>query len=299
MNRLIFGYLKFVIMRIKSEFKRKVMKKIIAGICLLFFPLWVMADQADVNVTKLSESNISMKHVDSNITRIPVKEVSHEEAKKNLEAVKKNPKAFDRASRVVPKSKTVFSVTRDSGEVYDMDLLGKNFIVVSLREKGADGLLYAVDKDGVVWWTASISSGRMGYETPSSIYPLLFKKKEHSSEENPSRSGRNNMDYSLWFTYRGHAIHLGNPNAPSHGCIHVGWQGATALFDWADLETKIVITRERYLPFVVDDLAKSGYKASDAPARIQTYLKTLKHEKKKELEAELNMENNGSSLDVF
>jgi hypothetical protein len=154
-----------------------------------------------------------------------------------------------------------------------MDLLGKNFIVVSLREKNADGLIYAVDKDGLVWWAESISSGKMGHETPSSIYPMLFKKAEHASAENPGRSGRNNMDLSLWFTYRGHAIHLGNPNAPSHGCIHVGNRGAQALFDWANRETKIVITRERYLPFVRADLAKAGYRASDAPQRIQKYLK--------------------------
>ena len=92
-----------------------------------------------------------------------------------------------------------------------MDLLGKNFIVVSLREKGADGLIYAVDKEGLVWWAENISSGAMGNETPSSIYPMLFKKHEHMSKQNPSASGRNNMNLSLWFTYRGHAIHLRKP----------------------------------------------------------------------------------------
>ena len=93
------------------------------------------------------------------------------------------------------------------------------------------------------------------------------------SKQNPSASGRNNMNLSLWFTYRGHAIHLGNPNRASHGCVHVGRKGAQALFDWANTETKIVITRERYLPFVRRDLAEMGYKASDAPKRIQKYLK--------------------------
>ena len=182
-------------------------------------------------------------------------------------------KKLDRESKVKPLGKTKFWVTRDSGEAYEMDLLGKNFIVVSLREKGADGLIYAVDKEGLVWWAENISSGAMGNETPSSIYPVLFKKNEHMSKQNPSASGRNNMNLSLWFTYRGHAIHLGNPNKASHGCVHVGRKGAQALFDWANLETKIVITRERYLPFVREDLAKVGYRASDAPKRIQKYLK--------------------------
>ena len=186
---------------------------------------------------------------------------------------KSEQKKLDRASKVKPLSKTKFWVTRDSGESYEMDLLGKNFIVVSLREKGADGLIYAVDKEGLVWWAENISSGAMGNETPSSIYPMLFKKHEHMSKQNPSASGRNNMNLSLWFTYRGHAIHLGNPNRASHGCVHVGRKGAQALFDWANTETKIVITRERYLPFVRRDLAEMGYKASDAPKRIQKYLK--------------------------
>ncbi|SFZ98688.1 hypothetical protein MNB_SV-5-351 [hydrothermal vent metagenome] len=182
-------------------------------------------------------------------------------------------KELDKKSKVHPLSKTKFWVTRDNGDQYEMDLLGKNFIVVSLREKGADGLLYAVDKDGLVWWAAEISSGKMGHETPSSIYPMLFKKKKHSSSEYESSSGVNNMDLSLWFTYRGHAIHLGNPNAPSHGCIHVGRKGAQTLFDWANTDTKIVITRERYIDFVRDDLAKVGYRAEDAPKRIKKYLK--------------------------
>lgn len=182
-------------------------------------------------------------------------------------------KKLDKKSKVHALSKTKFWVTRDNGDQYEMDLLGKNFIIVSLREKGADGLLYAVDKDGLVWWVAEISSGKMGHETPSSIYPMLFKKEEHSSSEYQSSSGRNNMDLSLWFTYRGHAIHLGNPNAPSHGCIHVGRKNAQALFDWADTDTKIVITRERYLNFVRDDLAKVGYRAEDAPKRVRDYLK--------------------------
>jgi len=218
---------------------------------------------------------------------------------------KSEQKKLDRASKVKPLSKTRFWVTRDNGDQYEMDLKGKNFIVVSLREKNADGLLYAVDKDGLVWRADNISSGKMGHETPSSIYPVLFKKESHASAENPSSSGRNNMDLSLWFTYRGHAIHLGNPNAPSHGCIHVGRKGARALFDWANTETKIVITRERYLPFVREDLARVGYRSSDAPKRIRQYLKAhplKKAEKKPEVPAvksTVPASKNSHSKDLF
>lgn len=32
-----------------------------------------------------------------------------------------------------------------------VDFAGKYFIVISVREKGADALAYAIDRDGVVW----------------------------------------------------------------------------------------------------------------------------------------------------
>ena len=42
------------------------------------------------------------------------------------------------------------------------DFTGKDFIVVSVREPGSDGQMYAVDRDGTIWWHATISSGAGG-----------------------------------------------------------------------------------------------------------------------------------------
>ncbi len=57
------------------------------------------------------------------------------------------------------------------------------------------------------------------------------------------------MDFSLWFTQQGHAIHMGNDDAMSHGCIHVGEKGAKSMFNWAKKNhTKVVITREHFMP---------------------------------------------------
>ena len=49
------------------------------------------------------------------------------------------------------------------------------------------------------------------------------------------------------------------------------------MFNWATIGgTKIVITREHYLPFVYYDMRKSGYKeSSSTPAHIKAYLKTM------------------------
>lgn len=185
--------------------------------------------------------------------------------------------AEDTKSKVFPLSKTKFAVLGDNGEESIVDLLGQDFIVVSLREKGADGLAYAVDRDGVVWWVADISSGAKGNETPSGIFTIFRKERFYMSEANPNPSGVNNMDFSLWFTHRGHAIHMGSSDYMSHGCIHVGEKGAEAMFNWAtDDKTKVVVVREHYLPFVYYDLKKSGYKEDgQTPDHVKAYLKTM------------------------
>ena len=185
--------------------------------------------------------------------------------------------AGDPASKVFPLSKSKFAVATSGGEKI-VDLSGQDYIVVSLREKGADGLAYAVDRDGVVWWASSISSGAKGHETPSGIFTIFRKERFYMSKAHPEASGINNMDFSLWFTQQGHAIHMGNSDAMSHGCIHVGKRGANSMFNWAKKgHTKVVVTREHYLPFVYYDLRKSGYKEnSRTPAHVKAYLKTMK-----------------------
>jgi lipoprotein-anchoring transpeptidase ErfK/SrfK len=183
----------------------------------------------------------------------------------------------DPESRVFPLSKTKFAVLDKSGKEKIVDLSGEDFIVTSLREKDADGIAYAIDRDGVVWWAAVISSGAKGHETPSGIFTIFRKERFYMSKAHPDSKGVNNMDFSLWFTQQGHAIHMGNDNAMSHGCIHVGKRGAETMFNWATTnKTKVVVTREHYLPFVYYDLKKAGYKEnSQTPAYIKAYLKTM------------------------
>jgi lipoprotein-anchoring transpeptidase ErfK/SrfK len=179
--------------------------------------------------------------------------------------------AGDARSRVLPLSKTKFAVMGDNGQEKIVDLTGEEFIVTSLREKGADGVAYAIDRDGVVWWAAVISSGAKGHETPSGIFTIFRKERFYMSKAHPESSGINNMDFSLWFTQQGHAIHMGNDQGMSHGCIHVGKKGASSMFNWATKNrTKVVVTREHYLPYVYYDLLKAGYKeTSKTPAHIK------------------------------
>jgi len=184
--------------------------------------------------------------------------------------------AGDAASRVFPLSKTRFAVVDKKGEKKEVDLKGRDFIVISLREKGADGAAYAIDRDGVVWWAAPISSGAKGHETPSGIFRVIRKERYHMSRQFPDPKGVNNMDFSLFFTNQGHALHMGNTNAMSHGCIHVGEKGASTMFKWAGHGTTVVVTREHYLPFVYHDLQKAGYRVGKkTPAHIKAYLKEM------------------------
>ena len=60
------------------------------------------------------------------------------------------------AREVIPTSKTMFTLVSDNGHEKELNLKGKEFIVVSVRERGSDGRFYAVDKDGVVVWCCYI-----------------------------------------------------------------------------------------------------------------------------------------------
>jgi len=141
------------------------------------------------------------------------------------------------------------------------DLRGQDFIVVSVREPGSDGMMYAVDKDGIIWWHGTISSGagggklvekndkivvEGGHETSNNIFKVLLKRRFHMSKTHPSKDGINNMDFELRFTPDGQALHLGNTNGMSHGCIHVEKEDINALFEWAKVGMPVVIMRGNY-----------------------------------------------------
>ena len=158
------------------------------------------------------------------------------------------------------------------------DLTGKDFIVVSVREPGSDGRMYAVDRDGTIWWHGTISSGAGGghlknnkrvvggHETNNNIFKILAKRRFHMSQTHPSANGINNMDFELLFTQDGQALHLGNTAAMSHGCIHVGRQDIAPLFKWAKVGIPVVVMRGHYNQFLVQEVAqfKEDLKEYDA-----------------------------------
>ena len=157
---------------------------------------------------------------------------------------------------------TKFEVTDKNGNKKIVDLKGKKFIVVSVREPGSDGRSYAVDEDGTIWWQDVVASGAQGgYETTTGIFPVILKRRYHMSATHPDPLGVNNMDFEILFTNDGQALHLGNVNGMSHGCIHVGKKDISTMFKWIDTNSKIVIMRGRYIKFLNEEI-KSFVKKS-------------------------------------
>jgi lipoprotein-anchoring transpeptidase ErfK/SrfK len=155
----------------------------------------------------------------------------------------------------MPLSKTVFKMIKNNHENI-VDLTGKNFILVSVREQGSDGRFYAVDKDGTVWWSGPVTSGAPEFRSPSGIFTIIQKKRYHMSTLFPDESGVNNMNYMMKFTNGGHALHEGSVNWMSHGCIHIDPKDVPVIYKWSNYKTKVVITRHTYMPFAKEDLRR-------------------------------------------
>lgn len=160
-------------------------------------------------------------------------------------------------NELIPLSKTIFKkIDLETKKEKVLDLTGKDFILVSVREKGSDGRFYAVDSDGTVWWSGVITSGTLEFRTPSGIFPIIQKKRYHMSNEFPEESGINNMDYMMKFTQAGHALHMGRVNWLSHGCIHIDPKDVPAIYKWSKYGMPVIITRHKYMPFAKRDLKR-------------------------------------------
>ncbi len=159
------------------------------------------------------------------------------------------------ARSVVPLSKTKFTVI-DGKSSHTVNLKGREFIIVSVRERGSDGRYYAVDKDGVVWDSNPIASGADDFKTPSGIYDVKRKKRFYMSKKYPSDDGVDNMDWSIFFNNKGYALHQGSTGWLSHGCIHIDPKNIQTLYRWSHRGMPIIITRSSYMRYARKDLQK-------------------------------------------
>lgn len=95
-------------------------------------------------------------------------------------------------------------------------------------------------RNGVPIGASTVSSGKKGYETPTGVFTVLEKKKEHYSKTY-NNAAMPNMQRLTW---KGIALHAGNlPGYPaSHGCIRLPIQFSSLLFGATKLGMTVIIT---------------------------------------------------------
>lgn len=99
--------------------------------------------------------------------------------------------------------------------------------------------LATVYRNGVRIGVSTISSGRPGYETPTGVFTILEKNKEHISRKYNDAP----MPYQQRLTWGGVALHAGGlPGYPeSHGCVHLPMAFSKILFEAMPMGGTVVI----------------------------------------------------------
>jgi hypothetical protein len=96
-----------------------------------------------------------------------------------------------------------------------------------------------VYRNGVRIGVSTISSGKDGYETPTGVFTILEKDKDHRSRTYDDAK----MPYQQRLTWKGVALHAGNlPGFPaSHGCVRLPMEFAKKLFEVTPMGGTVVI----------------------------------------------------------
>lgn len=112
---------------------------------------------------------------------------------------------------------------------------GPALLVVNLETQRA-----VLFRNGVPIAATTISSGKAGHETPTGVFTILQKNKEHYSKTY-NNAPMPNMQRLTW---SGIALHAGNlPGYPaSHGCIRLPSKFSSLLFGATQLGMTVVIT---------------------------------------------------------
>jgi L,D-transpeptidase-like protein len=99
--------------------------------------------------------------------------------------------------------------------------------------------LATVYRNGIRIGVSTVSSGRPGYDTPTGVFTILEKNKEHISRKYNDAP----MPYQERLTWGGVALHAGGlPGYPeSHGCVHLPLAFSKLLFNAMPLGGTVVI----------------------------------------------------------
>lgn len=118
---------------------------------------------------------------------------------------------------------------------------GPLVLVVSLNNQTV-----TVYDDGKVIAKSPISSGMRGHETPTGIFSILEKNRQHYS----NLYGGAPMPFMQRVTNSGVALHAGDlPGYPaSHGCVRLPYSFARNLFGITDVGARVIITEDDLTP---------------------------------------------------
>ena len=96
-----------------------------------------------------------------------------------------------------------------------------------------------VYRNGIRIGVTSVSSGKPGHETPTGVFAILQKDADHRS----SKYNDAPMPFQQRLTWDGVALHAGGlPGYPeSHGCVHLPYGFARALFRVTSLGATVVV----------------------------------------------------------
>lgn len=112
---------------------------------------------------------------------------------------------------------------------------GPMLLMVSIPQQKA--FLY---RNGIRVGVTTVSTGKKGHETPTGVFTILQKNKDHKSNLYNSAP----MPYMQRLTWDGIALHTGKlPGYPaSHGCVRMPDDFAKRLFAETDLGMTVVVT---------------------------------------------------------
>ena len=121
-----------------------------------------------------------------------------------------------------------------------------------------------VFRDGVLWRSSPVSTGKKGKRTPTGVFAILQKKRFHRSNLYSNAP----MPYMQRLTWSGIAIHAGRlPGYPaSHGCIRLPTEFASELFKITGATTTAVIIVDE--PLADGEAALTLAQRSDAVVPI-------------------------------
>lgn len=121
---------------------------------------------------------------------------------------------------------------------------GPMAVIVSLTEQKA----YAY-RNGILIGVTTVSTGKKGHETPTGVFTILQKDKDHHSKKYDNAP----MPYQQRLTWDGVALHAGGlPGYPeSHGCVHMPTEFAKLLFDATNMGMTVVVAEEGTAPVTV------------------------------------------------